>query len=329
MDFNELKNRLVAFTAQRYQVQSDKDLNDYIFSNYLFHSYDPALIEFVYKYKSEIRGLYSDEAQLQSIIDFCIHATKQYTYKRNQYINFPHEYEGLLQAEYRDFFVNITSVLETASSPEAIAEHFEQILSRHHQRLRLILTTYCISYQGEPLSDNALLQTVPCEEYSAPLQLKILNINLTQLNEPILDIGCGSNGTLVHYLNGQGLLAFGMDRLAPSGPQFIQKDWFDFDAEQTWGTIIAHQSISTHFIYNHLNNSKMAKQYARLFMTLLASLNVNGNLYYAPGIPFFEDELEETGQYVVTKTSLAVDTFEIGEIAYSTKIQRISADEMG
>ena len=64
-------------------------------------------------------------------------------------------------------------------------------------------------------------------------------------------------------------------------------------------------------------------------MTLLASLNVNGNLYYAPGIPFFEDELEEIEQYVVTKTHLAIDTFEIGEIAYSTKIQRISADEMG
>ena len=64
-------------------------------------------------------------------------------------------------------------------------------------------------------------------------------------------------------------------------------------------------------------------------MTLLASLNAHGSLYYAPGIPFFEDELEETGQYVVTKTSLAVDTFEIGEIAYSTKIQRISADGTG
>jgi hypothetical protein len=220
-------------------------------------------------------------------------------------------------------------LLETASSPKVIAKHFGQILSSHHQRLRLILATYCISYRGEPLAENALLQTVPCEEYSAPLQLKILNINLKQLNEPILDIGCGSNGTLVHYLNGQGLSAFGMDRLAPSGRQFIQKDWFDFDAGQTWGTIIAHQSVSTHFIYNHLNNSKLAKRYARLFMTLLASLNANGNLYYAPGIPFFEDELEETEQYVVTKTPFAVDTFEIGEIAYSTKIQRISTDEIG
>ena len=73
----------------------------------------------------------------------------------------------------------------------------------------------------------------------------------------------------------------------------------------------------------------MAKRYAGFFMTLLASLNVNGSLSYAPGIPFFEDELEEIEQYKVTKTPLAVDTFEIGEIAYTTKIQRISADEMG
>jgi hypothetical protein len=326
MDIDELKNKLVAFTAQRYQVQSDKDLNDYIFSNYLFHSYDPALIEFVFQNRREIRDFYADEAQLQSSIDFCIRATKQYTYKRNQYINFPHEYEGLLQAEYRDFLNHITSLLKSVNSPEVVAEHFGQILSNHHQRLRLILATYCISYRGESLAENALLQTVPCEEYSAPLQLQILNIDLARLNEPILDIGCGSGGALVHYLNGQGLSAFGMDRLAPAGPQFIQKDWFDFDTQQTWGTIIAHQSVSTHFIYNHLNNSKMAKQYVRLFMTLLASLNVNGNLYYAPGIPFFEDELGEIEQYVVTKTHLAIDTFEIGEIAYSTKIQRISTD---
>ena len=207
MDVNELKNKLVAFTAQKYQVKSDKDLNDYIFSNYLFHSYDPALIKFVFQNRREICDFYSDQAQLQTIIDFCIHATKQYTYKRNQYINFPHEYEGILQAEYKDFFVHITSLLETVSSPETLAKHFGQILSSHHQRLRLILAIYCISYRGEPLAENALLQTVPCEEYSASLQLKVLNINLTQLNEPILDIGYGSNGTLVHYLNGQGLSA--------------------------------------------------------------------------------------------------------------------------
>jgi hypothetical protein len=113
-----------------------------------------------------------------------------------------------------------------------------------------------------------------------------------------------------------------MDRLAPAGPQFIQKDWFDFDARQNWGTIIAHQSISIHFIYNHLNNPKMAKQYARLFMGILSSLDEGGEFYYAPGLPFFEDEIEATGRYTVYKTSVAINTFEIGEIAYSTRIQR-------
>ena len=325
MNLADLKEKLIAFTAQRYQVQSDKDLNDYIFSNYLFHSYDPALIEFVFEYKSEISSIYSNETQLQDFIDFCIRSTKQYTYKRNQFINYPHEYDALLQAEYRDFFLGIKALLETADSPDAIAEHFGQILSGHHQRLRLILATYCISYLGESLAENALLKTVPCEEYSASLQLKILNIDITQLNEPILDIGCGSNGTLVHYLNQQGITAFGMDRLAPSGPQFIQKDWFDFDPRQTWGTIIAHQSISTHFIYNHLHNSRVAKKYAQLFMSILSNLNEGGAFYYAPGLPFFETEMDETGQYAISITSVAVNTFEIGEIAYSTRIQRIES----
>lgn len=319
-----LKEKLIAFTDQRYRVQSDKDLNDYIFSNYLFHSYDPALIEFVFENRKEINDLYADETQLQQFIDFCIRSTKHYTYKRNQFINYPREYETLLHAEYRDFFIQIKSLLEVASSPDTIAQNFGPILRRHHERLRLILASYCISYQDDPLDKNTLLQTVPCEEYSAPLQLQILNIEIAYLTEPILDIGCGSNGALVRYLRQQGLAAFGMDRLAPYGPEFIQKDWFEFDPHQTWGTIIAHQSISTHFIYNHLHNSRMAKKYARLFMSLLSALEINGDLYYAPGIPFFEEGLEEIEQYIVFKAPLSVDMFGIGEIAYATKIHRIS-----
>ena len=128
----DLKEKLIAFTAQRYQVQSDKDLNDYIFSNYLFHSYDPDLVAFVFKNRREINALYSDETQLQEFIDFCIRSTKQYTYKRNQFINYPHEYNSLLQTEYRDFFIRIKALLESADSPEAIAEHLGQILSAHH-----------------------------------------------------------------------------------------------------------------------------------------------------------------------------------------------------
>ena len=99
--------------------------------------------------------------------------------------------------------------------------------------------------------------------------------------------------------------------------------WFDFNPGQTWGTIIAHQSISTHFIYNYLHNSDKAKRYADLFMTLLSALEVHGSLYYAPGVPFFEDELAELGQYEISRFSVAVNTFGIGEIAYSVRIQRI------
>ena len=316
-----LKEKLITFTTQRYQVQSDKDLNDYIFSNYLFHSYDPALIEFVFEYRREISNFYSDETQLQEFIGFCIRTTKQYTYKRNQFINYSPEYDALLQAEYRDFCIQIKVLLEIADFPEAIAQAFGPILSRHHERLRLILASYCVSYQDAPLDKNSLLQTVPCEEYSAPLQLQILNIDIARMAEPVLDIGCGSDGRLVSYLRGQGLAAFGMDRLASSEPEVIQKDWFDLDSRQTWGTIIAHQSVSTHFIYNHLHNAKMAKKYAKLFMNLLACLEPGGEFYYAPGLPFFEDELEETGEYTVSKTPIVIDAFGIGEIAYSTKIR--------
>ena len=325
MNVSALKEQLLAFTAQRYQVQADKDLNDYVFSNYLFHSYDPALIEFTFEHRREISALYSDEALLQEFIDFCVRSTKQYTYKRNQYINYPKEYEALLRGEYRDFFVQIKSLIERARSPHDIAEEFGPVISRHHERLRLILASYCISYQKTPLEHNGLLQTVPCEEYSPSLQLQVLNIDMATLAEPILDIGCGLEGTLVRYLREQGLEAFGMDRLAPGGPEFFQKDWFDFDNTQTWGTIIAHQSISTHFIYHHLRSSEMAKKYVQLFMNILATLEAHGAFYYAPGLPFFEAALEETGMFTLAKTPLATDIFGIGEIAYAVKVKHVPA----
>jgi hypothetical protein len=37
----------------------------------------------------------------------------------------------------------------------------------------------------------------------------------------------------------------------------------------------------------------MMKKYARLFMEILFSLEKGEELFYAPGLPFFEDEVSE------------------------------------
>jgi hypothetical protein len=195
-------------------------------------------------------------------------------------------------------------------------------LQRHHERLRLIFASYCAITAQSDLKNNPFLQTVPCEEYSPRFQLEVLGIDLKEVEQPILDIGCGAEGKLVKFLREQGLDAFGLDRFAPGGDAFVQEDWFSFDyARRKWRTFIAHQSLSTHFVFNYLNNVPAADQYTVLFKKILFHLTPLGALYYAPGLPFFEEELEEDPRYEITRKTIADNLFGLGEIAYSTQIE--------
>ncbi len=176
------------------------------------------------------------------------------------------------------------------------------------------------------LSENPLLSTVPCEEYSAQFQLRLLSLDITELIQPILDIGCGESGQLVNNLRSKGYTAFGVDRFAPSTPNFFQQDWFEFDCgTNNWGTIIAHQSFSTHFIHAHLHHSSRADDFASLYMRILGSLRVGGEFCYTPGLPFIEGHLEKMVGYSMTKTTIEADNMlGIGELFYSVRVKRVS-----
>jgi SAM-dependent methyltransferase len=323
MDSVQLENLLIFSINQRYEAHASKDLNDYVYANHLFHSVNPSFIDFAFKFRRNIADYLSNQHHLKSLIDYCVRSTKYYTYKRNQFINFPSPYNKLLNSEYHDFFQQIKRVLIASDSSETLTNSFSTILRRHHERLRLILSSYCLSNPNN-LPENRLLTTVPCDEYSAPFQLRLLNIDLGQLKEPILDIGCGTSGTLVKFLRNEGYAAFGIDRLAPATPYFFQIDWFEFDyADDAWGTIIAHQSLSTNFIYNHLHSPANAMPYANLFMKIITSLRPGGEFYYAPGLRFFEDQLRKDKNYTIDTTVISLSNqLKIDEISYVTKIKR-------
>jgi hypothetical protein len=129
----------------------------------------------------------------------------------------------------------------------------------------------------------------------------------------------------VDFLRQQGLDAFGLDRLAPQRPGYFRSNWFEFDySRQHWGTLIAHQSLSTHFIHSHLHASPDALRYTSLFTNLLATLQLGGALFYAPGIPFFEAGLLKNANCHIERKAIALnDVLGIGEILYSTRIFRV------
>lgn len=326
MDRGKLKELLLASLDRRYRSHAARDLTDYLLANDLFQTVEAEMIDFVYTYKDDLPDYLSDPNHRAELVKYCIEATQRYTYQRNQFINYPPAYDRLLDAEYDDFLRQIGLAVSQAVSPEALTLAFSTLLKRHHERLRLILSSYCLSFYNSSLHENPLLRSVPCEEYTARFQLGLLHLDLAQVREPILDIGCGTSGTLVNYLREQGYSAFGLDRLAPPGPHFFRQNWFEFAYEsRTWGTVIAHQSLSTHFIYNHLHNQAKAEPYAGLLMRIIASLAPDGAFYYTPGLPFFEDTLEKIPAYSVDRKTIPGNNMPgIGEIFYSSRIRKLS-----
>lgn len=321
---SQTKELLFAFITNRYKAQETRKLGDYIFSNELFHIFEDEFADFLFHSRKEIFQYLSTPDNSVELIEYCIRSTKEYTYKRNQFINFTKQYDELLLAEYQSLLEQIKALTGEANSREELTQRLAVSLQRHHERLRLIFSSYCVISTQRDLKNNPLLQSVPCEEYSARFQLDVLNLDFKELIEPVLDIGCGADGTLVRFLSLQGLDVRGIDRLAPKGDSFEQIDWFDFDLEQQkWGTVIAHQSLSTHFIYNYLSNTAMLEEYAKLFMRILASLKTDGRLCYAPGMPFFEETIAKLGKYKIHRKTLAADFLGIGEIAYSVQLQKI------
>lgn len=322
---SQIKDRLFSFIVRRYQSQESKELGDYVFSNHLFHSFEEEFADFLLDARDEIHLYLSSVNDAEELIEYCVRSTKEYAYKRNQFIHFTGQYDELLQAEYLDLLEGIRKLTGGEMSRVENSRSFGTLLQRHHERLRLILSSYCVVSTQRDLKDNPLLQSVPCEEYSSHFQLDLLNIDPHLVVEPVLDIGCGTDGTLVKYLKSNGLDACGFDRLAPKGDSFSESSWFDFNYEsRKWGTVIAHQSLSTHFIYNYLSNSAMLEEYAKLFLRILDALKTDGTFYYAPGLPFFEETLARLGKYRMTRKTLVSDFLGIGEIAYSTQIQPIS-----
>lgn len=105
---------------------------------------------------------------------------------------------------------------------------------------------------------------------------------------------------------------------------YSRADRFEFDyGQRQWGTVIAHQSLSTYFIHAHLHGSRQADEFARLYMKLLSSLKAGGAFYYAPGLPFIEDHIVNLDGYNLEKSTIEVDTaLGIGEDFYSVRVRR-------
>jgi len=219
------------------------------------------------------------------LIDYLTDKVLQEFCRVNQYYSFDKQNRKDLRDIYIDLFSRIRNTETTLELTAKI----------HYENLKKWLLK-ANSFAGKMYTPkDELVEPVACHEYSAELQLTILQIDTDKIAGPVLDIGCGKQGNLVKHLRRSGIAAYGCDRFAEASPFLTCQDWFEFDyGKDKWGTITSNLGFSNHFNHNHLRNDGRFIEYAKTYMDILNSLKTGGSFHYAPGLPFIEKYLDQS-----------------------------------
>lgn len=267
------------------QISLNKGMNFFHKGNSL--EFTPGLLDTISdnKIKGEIVGSLADYTVSNVLAEF---------YRVNQYYNFREQEKRDLRLIYIDLY---NLIRQNRYTKETLAE-------MHSENLKKWLLSANPFSEKMYSTKGEKLEVITCYEYSPELQLSVLQIELSNLTEPVLDIGCGENGNLVGFLRQRGIEAFGVDRY-PSCYDFIEdSDWLLYDyGSDKWGTIISNLGFSNHFLHHHLRTDGDYISYAKTYMQILNSLKVGGRFHYAPSLPFIESYLN-TNQYRVNQIEL-------------------------
>ncbi|MEW9673993.1 class I SAM-dependent methyltransferase [Ammoniphilus sp. 3BR4] len=228
----------------------------------------------------------------------------------NQYLDFNREDHRKLQELYGDLLERICIL----GNRENISESdLDGLFTLHYKNLQSFLIESNGTEIFKKYRENADLLKIKCTEYRPDFQMKLLNVRLQMIKQPVLDIGCGSKASLVHFLRENGIEAFGVDRNVDPKDYLFKMGWLECPFKNnTWGTVISHMAFSNHFIHHHLKSDGNVEMYASKYMEILHSLKMGGSFIYAPGLSFIEEVL------ISSNKSFVVETNE-----YSTHILRV------
>lgn len=226
------------------------------------------------------------------LIDDLTNRVMQEFFTMNQYYNFSESSKTALKDIYINLFHNIKN--SSSSIDEIALGHYRNLIKWLQKTDPFAELIY--------VSKNIYIEPAACSEYSATIQLEILQISMEQIRGPVLDIGCGKEANLVMHLRQNGIEAYGIDRFVSDNPFVYNSDWFNYEfGVKRWGTIISNLGFSNHFIHHHLRNDGSFIAYAKQFMKILDSLKTGGCFYYAPDLPFVEQYLDENSFHVNRK----------------------------
>ncbi|MBN2038917.1 MAG: hypothetical protein JW864_02680 [Spirochaetes bacterium] len=261
---------------------------------------DNNFLIFITQYKNENEKI-NDE-----ITEFTIEKALSAIYRINQYIDLEKKNIEELKKIYRDTYENLNT------------NDNKVLLRNHHKKLRQWLSNLYPEKFVTPLSDSVQIGSVVNSEYSADLQIELLDIDIEKLQEPVIDIGSGQNSLLAAKLRKYNYKVYCLDRELKINDKYnIEASWFDYTfAENYWGAGIANMSFSNHFLYTMINEKEKSAKYFSKYNEILNSLKSGGAFIYAPGISAVEE--------IINKKNFSVFSADIIHNIKRTKIKRIS-----
>lgn len=224
------------------------------------------------------------------MIDFMTNEALQEFCRVNQYFSFNNESVQQLKKIYFLLNQNIRKLENTVQQSE-----LKNISLLHYERLCnwLVQTN---AFAGK-MYDNSqeFVQPVPCSEYPPQLQLNILKLDIKNMLQPVLDIGCGREMNMLNYLRDNSIEAYGIDRFDIENPFYEKADWLEYTFEENkWGTIISNLGFSNHFIHHNARIDGKYRDYALKYMEILDSLKPGGSFHYSPDLAFIEIYLDKS-----------------------------------
>src|SRR5690625_5047809 len=229
-----------------------------------------------------------------------------------QYLNFSQKDYLQLQKVYEAL---LQQVYEICNQKEVSEEEIDQLFRSHYKNLQRFLLDSNGKEIFKKYRESPDVLEIKCAEYTSEFQMRLLGIYLSKVKQPVLDIGCGQQANLVHFLRKNDIVVYGLDRNVQNlNNKIYQVDWLEYTyVPDTWGTVISHMAFSNHFMHHHLRPDGDYEKYATKYMEILKSLKIGGSFIYASGLSFMEEIL------ISTFDSYTVETGE-----YSTMVTRIN-----
>lgn len=142
-------------------------------------------------------------------------------------------------------------------------------------------------------------------KYSPEFQMELFGLDPKDVMEPVLDVSCGQDPQLVHYLRMQGLKAYGVDYDAPELSYTKKASWTNSNfGHNKWGTILSNIDVAQTINRAVADNSPALKGLSLAYYNLLGCLKKGGSFIYAPSVPALEAQLSES-MFNVEHTALA------------------------